>query len=155
MAPALSYTLNVAVGISAGIGALTSALPFAQPYTLPLCLAMLVLITGANAEWWQHVPTGGTVTIRDARVELPYLHCTRNETIQGGPSVKLESYKSEAPFNVPAATLDAATCTSTGEPGTSGKLGVSTTSTWGKTGLIVARSRTGWVTWRSPILARL
>jgi hypothetical protein len=47
-----------------------------------------VLVTGANAEWWQHVPTGGTVTVRDARLELPFLRCTRTDTIQGGPSVK-------------------------------------------------------------------
>jgi hypothetical protein len=65
-------------------------------------------VTSSNAEWWQHVPTLGTVTVRDARISLPYLHCTRTATIQGDPSVKLESYKSEAPFALDAATVAAA-----------------------------------------------
>ncbi len=67
-----------------------------------------VLVTGANAEWWLHVPTGGTVAIRGARIELPWLKCTRTATIQGDPSVKLESYRADAPFNVPTATVAAA-----------------------------------------------
>jgi amino acid transporter len=44
----IDYVLNVAVGISAGIGALVSAVPALQPFTVPLCLAVLVLIVGAN-----------------------------------------------------------------------------------------------------------
>ena len=66
-------------------------------------------IAGEVDEWWLHVPTLGTVTVRDARIQLPYLQCTRTATIQGDPSVKLESYKADAPFAVPAATLDPAT----------------------------------------------
>jgi hypothetical protein len=54
------------------------------------------------------VPTLGTVTIRDAHIDLPYLKCTRTATIQGDPSVKLESYKAEAPFALSAATVAAA-----------------------------------------------
>ena len=59
-----------------------------------------MLITSSNAEWWLHVPTLGTVTVRDAHVELPYLQCTRSSNLQGDPSVKLESYKADAPFTV-------------------------------------------------------
>ncbi len=64
-----------------------------------------MLITGADAEWWQHVPTGGTVNVRDARIERPFLRCMRTATIQGDPPVKFESYKADAPFALDAATI--------------------------------------------------
>ena len=50
------------------------------------------------------------------------------------------------------AKLEAATCTMTGESGTPGKLGVSSTSTCGGTGLSVALSTAGCVTDSSPSL---
>ncbi|WP_053227253.1 CocE/NonD family hydrolase [Solirubrobacter soli] len=67
-----------------------------------------VLLTSSNAEWWAHVPTLQDVTVRSARITLPWLRCTRTSDLEGGPSVKLSSYRSEAPFTVPAATLAAA-----------------------------------------------
>jgi predicted acyl esterase len=67
-----------------------------------------VLLTSANAEWWAHVPTLQDVVVRGARITLPWLRCTRTADLPGDPSVKLESYRSEAPFEVPAATVAAA-----------------------------------------------
>jgi uncharacterized protein len=67
-----------------------------------------VLITSSNAEWWAHIPTLGDVTVRDARITLPYLKCTRTSDLEGDPSVKLEEYRAAAPFNVPAATVEQA-----------------------------------------------
>jgi predicted acyl esterase len=64
-----------------------------------------VLVTGANAEWWAHTPTLQTVTVSGGSVSLPFLAHTRPDTIQGDPSVKLESYKADAPFAVPATTI--------------------------------------------------
>jgi hypothetical protein len=32
-----------------------------------------VLVTGANAEWWTHVPTGATVGVSGAHIDLPFL----------------------------------------------------------------------------------
>jgi predicted acyl esterase len=81
---------------------------YGDDWKIPAGHRVGVLITGANAEWWAHVPTLGTVTVRDARIELPYLRCTRSATLPGDPSVKLESYRAQAPFNVPAATIEAA-----------------------------------------------
>jgi len=46
--------------------------------------------------------------VRGARITLPWLRCTRTADLPGDPSVKLESYRSEAPFEVPAATVTAA-----------------------------------------------
>jgi hypothetical protein len=75
-----------------------------------------VLVTGANAEWWQHVPTLQTVTVSGGTISLPFLTHTRPDTIQGGPSVKLESYKRDAPFAVPRATIDGGTSSGFGIP---------------------------------------
>jgi hypothetical protein len=55
------------------------------------------------------VPTGQTVTVKSASIALPYVSCARTETIEGGPSVKLEDYLKAAPFTVPADTIAAAT----------------------------------------------
>src|SRR3954453_24146102 len=59
-----------------------------------------VLLTGANSEWWLHTPTGQQVDVKSAQISLPFLGCRRASFIQGGPSVKLESYKKNAPFQV-------------------------------------------------------
>ena len=79
---------------------------YGDDWKIPAGHRVGVLITSANAEWWLHLPTLGAVTVRDARIELPWLRCTRTSTEQGAPSVKLESYKAEAPFNVPAETVE-------------------------------------------------
>jgi hypothetical protein len=68
-----------------------------------------VLVTSSNAEWWQHVPTAQTVTVKSASITLPFLTCARTQRIEGDPSVKLESYLKNAPFQVDAATIKGAT----------------------------------------------
>jgi len=75
-----------------------------------------VLVTGANAEWWAHAPTLQTVTVSGGSISLPFLARARPDTIQGDPSVKLESYKADAPFAVPAATIAAGTSPGFGIP---------------------------------------
>jgi predicted acyl esterase len=82
---------------------------YGDDWKIPAGHRVGVLITSANAEWWLHVPTLGTVGVRDARIQLPFLKCTRTSNEQGAPSVKLESYRAQAPFNIPAETMDAAT----------------------------------------------
>ncbi|MEA2492707.1 MAG: uncharacterized protein QOJ29_618 [Thermoleophilaceae bacterium] len=64
-----------------------------------------VLVTGSNAEWWAHMPTGQDVTVKSASITLPFLTCARTQTIEGDPSVKLESYLRNAPFQVDAKTV--------------------------------------------------
>ena len=68
-----------------------------------------VLITGANSEWFTHVPTRQTVTVNAARIALPFLRHKRSYDLQGISAAKLNSWKSSAPFVVPAATIAAAT----------------------------------------------
>jgi predicted acyl esterase len=68
-----------------------------------------VLISGANSEWWQHVPNLSTVTVRSATIQLPWLAKTRTATIEGGRAVRLDQYLAAAPFTVDAATIAANT----------------------------------------------
>jgi predicted acyl esterase len=64
-----------------------------------------VLVTSSNAEWWLHVPSLQNVTIRKASLTLPFLTCSRTQTIAGGRSIKLKQYLRDAPFEVPAGTI--------------------------------------------------
>jgi predicted acyl esterase len=68
-----------------------------------------ILVTGANAEWWVHTPTGQSVEVNNASISLPFLGCRRTEKIQGNTSVKLEDYLESVPFSVDADTIDEAT----------------------------------------------
>jgi uncharacterized protein len=82
---------------------------YGDDWKLPAGHRIGVLVTGANAEWWQHVPTLQSVTVKSGQITLPFLSCARTRTIQGDPSVKLESYKADSPFQVPAADVSAGT----------------------------------------------
>jgi predicted acyl esterase len=81
---------------------------YGDDWTMPAGHRLGVLVTGANAEWWLHAPTGQQVTVKSASIALPFLGCRRTASIEGGPSVKLEDYV-KSPFTVDAATIKAAT----------------------------------------------
>jgi predicted acyl esterase len=76
-----------------------------------------VLITGGQAEWWTQPPTGQQVTVKSASLRLPYLACQRTTTTQGDPSIRLEDYMANAPFDVDAATVAAGTAADFPVPG--------------------------------------
>jgi predicted acyl esterase len=82
---------------------------YGDDWTMPAGHRLGVLLTGANSEWWSHAPTGQQVNVKSAGISLPFLGCRRTETIEGGESVKLESYLKDAPFAVDAATISGAT----------------------------------------------
>jgi uncharacterized protein len=82
---------------------------YGDDWVLPAGHRIGVLITSSNSEWWTNVPTLQTVTVNSASIALPFLGCQRNATIEGGPSIKLDSYKADAPFQVSAATVSGAT----------------------------------------------
>jgi predicted acyl esterase len=101
-------TSGAATLISRGTSLLKGSGPvdldlYGDDWKLPAGHRVGVLLTGANAEWWLHAPTMQTVTVRSASIALPFLRCTRTDTIQGEPSIKLESYRADAPFPVPGA----------------------------------------------------
>ena len=64
-----------------------------------------VLVTGANAEWWLHLPTFTTVELKGGTIDLPFLTFQRTAKLDGTPAVRLESYREEAPFVLPEETI--------------------------------------------------
>jgi predicted acyl esterase len=82
---------------------------YGDDWKLPAGHRIGVLLASSNAEWWTHVPTLQPVTVTSASISLPFLRCRRTGTIQGGRSIKLDSYLQDSPFAVPAATIAGAT----------------------------------------------
>ena len=64
-----------------------------------------MLLTSSNSEWWLHRPTLQPVTVSSASISLPWRSCEGGAAIEGGPSIKLDSYKAAAPFTVDGATI--------------------------------------------------
>lgn len=63
-----------------------------------------VLLSGANAEWWVHVPTGMNVTVSAASVGLPFLTHRRTRFVDGRATPRLEQHLGTG-FLVPADTI--------------------------------------------------
>ena len=68
-----------------------------------------VLVNGANAEAWIHAPTNTTVPVRGGSVTLPFLRTKRTSDQPGEPTPRLGAYKTNAPFDVAAGVMQAAT----------------------------------------------
>ena len=90
---------------------------YGDDWKLPAGHRVGVLLTSSNAEWWLHRPTLQPVTVSSASISLPWRSCENASAIEGGPSIKLDSYNADAPFTVPAATVAAATDPSFAVPG--------------------------------------
>jgi predicted acyl esterase len=88
-----------------------------QDWVFPAGHRIGVLVTGAQADWWVQPPTGDQVTVKSASLSLPYLGCRRTDTIQGDPSVRLEDYMKNAPFDVDPKTISDNTVSSFPVPG--------------------------------------
>jgi predicted acyl esterase len=93
---------------------------YGNDWTMPAGHRLGVLLSGANAEWWAHSPTGQQVDVKSASISLPFLGCRRTNFIEGGQSVKLESYLKNAPFAVTPETVNSETSNSFGLPADQG-----------------------------------
>jgi len=93
---------------------------YGDDWKLPAGHRVGVLLTSSNSEWWLHRPTLQPVTVSSASIALPWRSCEGGAAIEGGPSIKLDSYKASAPFAVPAATIAAGTDPSFALPGALG-----------------------------------
>ena len=60
-----------------------------------------VLVTGADADWWVHLPTGSTVEVDEASIRLPFLSRDRRSFLRGGSTPRLEEHLADT------ATVDA------------------------------------------------
>jgi hypothetical protein len=68
-----------------------------------------VLVTGGQAEWWAEPPTGRSVTVESAEIQLPFLACKRADDLSGGRPIRLDEFMEDAPFELEQATIDEAT----------------------------------------------
>ena len=66
-----------------------------------------VLLSGANAEWFEHVPTHTDVIVKGGSVRLPFLRLARSSFLDGAATARLRSFLAAAPFKVAAEALGA------------------------------------------------
>ncbi|HVE73673.1 MAG TPA: CocE/NonD family hydrolase [Mycobacteriales bacterium] len=64
-----------------------------------------VLVSGANAEAYVHVPTRTTVTVNGGSVSLPWLASRKRTPTKGFLNVRLETFRGKAPFSVAASVI--------------------------------------------------
>jgi uncharacterized protein len=64
-----------------------------------------VLVTGANAEWWVHVPTGTPVSVLSAKIRLPFLTRDRVVFLDGVKTPRLEEHLGSAFLDVDPSTI--------------------------------------------------
>jgi len=83
---------------------------YGDDWKLPAGHRVGVLLTSSNAEWWLHRPTLQPVTVGSASISLPWRSCEGGAPIEGGPSIKLDSYRADAPFTIAAATDHRSRC---------------------------------------------
>jgi uncharacterized protein len=65
-----------------------------------------VLISGSNAEWWLHLQTNTSVTVRSASIGLPFLAQRRQRVLDGESTLKLEDFLGTS-FDVESSTIKA------------------------------------------------
>jgi predicted acyl esterase len=64
-----------------------------------------VLVSGANAESYVHVPTYTTVAVQGGTVSLPWMRTTARTATAGTSNSRLEAYRETAPFQVDPALV--------------------------------------------------
>ena len=80
---------------------------YAQDWPFPAGHRIGVLVSGANSDWWVHVPTGANVAVDSGRIRLPFLDRERTQYLDGGPTPRLREFLEQAPFTVSAETIAA------------------------------------------------
>ena len=89
---------------------------YGNDWKLPAGYRLGVLVSGANAEWWMHVPTYSSVHLERGVIRLPFAQIERTQTIEGAPAVRLEEWLASAPFAIPEETIDEAATPAFGLP---------------------------------------
>jgi uncharacterized protein len=80
-----------------------------QHWKMPKGHRLGVLVTGSNQEWWAHAPTGQTVTVNSASLQLPFVQCAREQQLSGASAIRLDEYLDDAPMPVSAQTIQQGT----------------------------------------------
>jgi hypothetical protein len=76
-----------------------SLILYGQDWVIPTGHRIGVFISDANSDQFRYNATMSSVTIRDARIALPFLRNDRLEFLDGGSTPRLESYLSSAAGN--------------------------------------------------------
>lgn len=65
------------------------------------------LISGANSDWWVHIPTNTDVTVSKAKIGLPFLRFMRNsqDFLDGGKTPTLKSYLNNETTEIAKSTI--------------------------------------------------
>ena len=66
-----------------------------------------VLVSGANSDWWVHVPTNASVAVESGTIRLPFLDRERVQYLDGGAPPRLRGFWEDAPFTVAPETIAA------------------------------------------------
>jgi hypothetical protein len=82
---------------------------YGQDYPIPAGHRIAVRIASGNSDFFTHVPTQQTVTVRSAKIELPFLTFERNEFLASdGTTPRLESFLGGNKTTLSEATIGAA-----------------------------------------------
>lgn len=103
-------TLLVSRGVSLlrGIGQRTVTFTmFGQDWKLPAGHRIAVLLSDADTQMFQPLPTNSNVTVRWANIKLPFLTYERAGTIEGVATPRLKQFQATA-FTLPASVLPGA-----------------------------------------------
>jgi predicted acyl esterase len=78
---------------------------YAQDWVVPAGHRIGVIISGANDDWWVHVPTFTPVTVASAKIGLPFLTFDRTKFLDGGTTPRLNEYRSNSYTDVENQTI--------------------------------------------------
>jgi uncharacterized protein len=80
---------------------------YGQDWPIPAGHRLGVALSGANSEWWMHIPTHPDVQVESASVALPFLRFARTRHLDGKAGPRLMDFY-QGSFSVSAATIDEA-----------------------------------------------
>jgi uncharacterized protein len=78
---------------------------YGNDWKIPAGHRLGILVNGSHAEWWLHAPVPEQLSLVSGSVAMPFLRDKRPDTIQGDPSVRLEEWLEEAPFELSEDTI--------------------------------------------------
>jgi uncharacterized protein len=91
-----------------GVGAQEVAFElYGQDWYLERGHRLAVLISGANSDWWVHVPTNTEVTVSKAKIGVPFLAIKRSarDFLDGTKTPRLKSYLGSATTDIAPGTI--------------------------------------------------
>jgi hypothetical protein len=82
---------------------------YGNDWIVPAGHRLGVLVTSANDGWWAPIPTQTPVTVNSGSITLPFLKYLRTATIPGKRPARLDQWLTNAPFTIPASTVNGST----------------------------------------------